>query len=486
MRWKIIAVNAVVVVLLSVLLFALLHAQLSDVVANQRRIQNSAMRVASAADAQLQLDGLRLERWLDRQTDDAALREPFEAGTQAARAEAATVQANRIKSASEQNPALASTPPAIIAIVEPSGVCLGRNGSNLMRGDDLSKTHPRLREIIQRGGTASEIWYSRQLSQQWLVSYAAIRDPSDKIIGGILYGTPLNDERIAKVTGGTSDLVMVIPTEQGLEVVAKSSSVNAETAAALVSPPLSAAILAALKPGHPTIIEGGPNGWIFAVQTLGGYGDGKQAMLIAPTPSSLADTIPLLAWPVFGAMALGLILVSIGGVLLGNYISKPIEELEDGLLQILSGKTDLRFEIEHAVMGGLVFRINTLLNQLMGVAEDDTDEDGRPSQAPSATAFQGALEVDEKSKDAGTEPVDGRVAAALAAEPADDYYRRIFAEYIQAKKTIGDPVDHISESSFVDRIRQRESEMSNRVGRPVRYQVQLRGKEVVLIAVQLP
>jgi hypothetical protein len=250
---------------------------------------------------------------------------------------------------------------------------------------------------------------------------------------------------------------------------------------------VSTSAVAALKQGHATLIEGGPTGWIIAAQPLGGYGDGRQAMLIATAPATLADTGTLLAWPILGAMALGFILVSIGGVLLGNYISKPIELLEEGLLQILNGKSDLRFEIEHAVMGGLVFRINTLLNQLMGVPEDDTDDEGRPSQAPSANAFQGALDVDEKSKDAsGTEPVDASVAAALAAEPADAYYHRIFSEYIRAKKTIGDPVDHITEPSFVDRIRQREAEMSQRTGRPVRYQVQLRGKEVVLIAVQLP
>ncbi|MBI5535047.1 MAG: hypothetical protein HY898_20135 [Deltaproteobacteria bacterium] len=485
MRWKIITVNSVVVVLVGILLYALLRAQLTDVVANRGRIQTSAMRAASAADTQLQLDALRIERWLDSQTDDPTLREPFLAGTQAARFEAATNQANRIKAAAEQNPMFASTLPAIVALVDPAGVCLGRNGSNLMRGEDLGKTHPRLKEVVLRGGTGSEIWYSRQLSQQWFVSFAAIRDAADKVIGGIIFGTPLNDERVTKAAGAASDIVMIVPVDQGLEVVAKSSTVSAEIATAVVSPPVGANALAALKQGHATLIEGGPSGWFLAAQPLGGYGDGKQAMLIATAPATLADTGSLLAWPILGALMLGIVLVSIGGVLLGNYISKPIEELEEGLLQILNGKTDLRFEIEHAVMGGLVFRINTLLNQLMGVPEDDTDDEGRPSQAPSATAFQGALEVDEKSKDA-TEPVDARVASALAAEPADAYYHRIFSEYIQAKKTIGDPVDHITESSFVERIRQRESEMSQRVGRPVRYQVQLRGKEVVLIAVQLP
>jgi hypothetical protein len=35
-----------------------------------------------------------------------------------------------------------------------------------------------------------------------------------------------------------------------------------------------------------------------------------------------------------------------------------------------------------------VFRINSLLNAMMGVAEDTTDDQGRPSQGPSAQGFQ--------------------------------------------------------------------------------------------------
>ena len=65
-----------------------------------------------------------------------------------------------------------------------------------------------------------------------------------------------------------------------------------------------------------------------------------------------------------------------GGVLLGNYISRPISEIEDGLLAIINGSSDLRFQLEHAELGGLVFRINSLLNALMGVPEDTTDEQG--------------------------------------------------------------------------------------------------------------
>ena len=119
------------------------------------------------------------------------------------------------------------------------------------------------------------------------------------------------------------------------------------------------------------------------------YGYGKtNAVLLAALPSSLVGSVSGLLWPVLAIGGLGLLLVVVGGVLLGNYISAPISELEDGLLAIINGQSDLRFQLEHPELGGLVFRINSLLNAMMGVAEDTTDDQGRPSQGPSAQGFQ--------------------------------------------------------------------------------------------------
>ena len=65
------------------------------------------------------------------------------------------------------------------------------------------------------------------------------------------------------------------------------------------------------------------------------------------------------------------------------------------------------------------------------------------------------------------------------------YYGRLFREYIAAKRSLGDPIDHITEASFVGRIRNSEGEMREKHGKPVRYRVETRGREVILIAVPL-
>jgi hypothetical protein len=74
---------------------------------------------------------------------------------------------------------------------------------------------------------------------------------------------------------------------------------------------------------------------------------------------------------------------------------------------------------------------------------------------------------------------------ALRDEPADAYYRRIFDEYITAKRSLGDPVEGIALAVFVERIQASEREMSEKHGKPVRYKIEVRGREVVLLAVPL-
>jgi hypothetical protein len=152
---------------------------------------------------------------------------------------------------------------------------------------------------------------------------------------------------------------------------------------------------------------------------------------------------------------------------------------------VLNGQTDRRFELDHAELGGLAFRINQLLNQLMGIEEDTTDEQGRISKAPSAAAFNDAMNVGAQQPQESSPQLDANQVAALAAEPAPQYYARLYSEYIAAKKSLGEQVDHITDATFQGRIQGMEQDAQQKHGRPVRYQVHVNGREVVLLAVPL-
>jgi hypothetical protein len=485
MRWKIIAVNSIIVLLVGVLSYALLRAGLGDLASNPAQLKAEAERALSAANTRLELDAVRAERWLATTANEKASREIFKAGTVSARQEEASEYSNRLLTSAVANPVFDQMAPTLVAVVDANGVSLGRNGTNLGRGEDLAAGHPSLKAALAQGVTATDVWADNRTSQLMSVSYATVRDDDRKVLGALLVGTPLTDGRLQRTSELTSGrgLILGIPSGANVDLKAKSNSVAPAVLTALGQSPLKEAVAQTVASGHGAFLSGGPTDELLTAAPLSGYGDGKRAVLIAASPSSLIESISGLLWPVLAVTGLGILLVCLGGFLLGNYLSRPIEELEEGLLAILNGKTDLRFEIEHAELGGLVFRLNSLLNQLMGVQEDDTDEEGRPSRPPKASDFSDALAVDERSVQAAN--VDAGLVAALRAEPADSYYGRLFKEYIAAKRSLGDPTEHITEATFVGRIRTSESEMSQKHGKPVRYRVETRGKEVILIAVPL-
>ncbi len=477
MRGKLIAVFAVVVVVVGVLSYALTRATLGDL-----STPGETPRALAGASAQLQVDGLVLERWLASEVTNPKLREPFNAGTEPARFEAARQAADKLRELAVSNSELSALSIQLVALVDKNGKVLARNGSALMRGDDLGAVYPLLRESLKKGATGSDVWVNRARNEQMLASYAPIREADGSVIGGVVVGTALNDERLSRASDQTSGRMLAGAVKDGdkLDVVAKSSGVTPELIMAITASPAKDSALQALASGQVVDLGGMPRDYMASARALEGYGNGRRFVLITVVHLSAPAILSGLVWPALGATVLGLILVVIGAWLLDIYISRPISEIEDGLLAIMNGRTDLRFEIEHAELGGLVFRLNSMLNQLFGVQEDETDDQGRPSRAPAASSFQDALSVDERMAAAsGTDAAD----PALRDEPADAYYRRIFDEYIAAKRSLDDPTEGITLPAFVERIQASEREMTEKHGKAVRYKIEVRGREVVLLAV---
>ncbi|AUX25037.1 hypothetical protein SOCEGT47_055790 [Sorangium cellulosum] len=481
MRGKIIAVFAVIVLMVGGLSYTLARASLGSISAS-----GEAPRALAAAMAQLQVDGLVLERWLASHASGPRLREPFNAGTAPARAEAATSAANAIREAVAASPELAKTPPSLVVLVDRKGVVLGRNASALMRGDDLGAVYPSLKRAIEQGVTGSDVWVSRARNEQLLASYAPVRDDAGQIVGAVAVGTALNDERLSNASERTSGRILVVAVQSGdgLDVVAKSRNASPQLVSALTASPAKDGALHALGSGRMVDLGGLPAEYRAVGQALDGYGDGRRAVLLSIAELKAPGSAGALLWPVLGVTALGLVLVVVAAYFLDAYVSRPISEIEDGLLAIMNGRTDLRFGIEHAELGGLVFRLNSLLNQLLGVQEDETDADGRPSRAPASASFRDALEVDERMAALSADEIPAD-AKALLEEPEDAYYARIFREYIAAKRSLGNPVDHITRDAFVARLKASEQELGQKHGKPMRYKIEVRGKEIVLLAVPL-
>jgi len=367
MRWRIIFANGAVVIVLTLLTYFLLKTGIERVVDNPAEQQHRLDRALRSASAQLALDALRFERWLGKEAASEVTVAVFLAGTAEARQEAATREANRLRDAAVARADFARMTPSLLLFVDAAGVALGRNGTEAMRGDEVSRVYPALARAIERGETDSDVWINGKRQEQMLTAYAPVKGGDGKVLGALVLGTPLSDERMMLTSEQSSGESLALMSGQG-EVLASGGPVvrgyDSEEVRTAIRGASSGILNHAAAPvaGHR-----------FAAVPLAEYASGD-VFVVAAVAGSAASDVEGVLWPVLAVGALGLFLVVVGGIMLGNYVSRPIAELEEGLLLVINGQRDLRFDLEHAELGGLTSRINALLGSLLGVPEDQRSD----------------------------------------------------------------------------------------------------------------
>jgi hypothetical protein len=184
----------------------------------------------------------------------------------------------------------------------------------------------------------------------------------------------------------------------------------------------------------------------------------------------------------------GALVIAAYGFFMGSSILAPIAQIEEGVLQVMNGRTDYRLDVQSPDFGGLAYRINQLLNVL--TKTEEVDESGAVAgggggwdQARDGTGADPSSAAQAPGTTAGGEEAeaDPEVAARLAAEPEESYYARVYSEYVAAKAAVGENVSNIPQDKFVQRLRANEQSLLKKHGcRMVRFQVQSRGTQVNL------
>ncbi len=377
----------------------------------------------------------------------------------------------------------------IALITDDRGVVIARSQDrNRMHGDDLTRVLSSLRGVLDTGEPAIDVWRYEEGQTKYLqVAIAPIREPNGAIRGALVAGYDMSNGMASRL-GGMLGLDVAFVQEGAIG----GSSLEGATRDALQSALFegqAAATQAALA-------DEGTASDAFAL----GLGDDQYIGMLGPlsySPSAQVGYVVLgnrtrqraKASPVNMILimtALGIVAVVIFGFLLGTSFIRPIEQMEEGVLAVINGRTDLRLDIESAELGGLAYRINQLLNVFTGTPEED--EDGRVSSPPEAWAGADAMNSRPEEPAASSPPSSGQgeeddpeLAAKLAAEPEDAYYARIFREYVAAKEAAGENVSNITEDRFIQRLQANEKSLLKKHGcKMVRFQVQARGAQVNL------
>jgi hypothetical protein len=199
-----------------------------------------------------------------------------------------------------------------------------------------------------------------------------------------------------------------------------------------------------------------------------------EAMVLSPM-SDVADTA--------GTIKMFILLLGIGALgisLVGLYLSHrrmiaQVDQIELGVTDIINGNVDRTFRPVGLELDGLANGLNVMLARLLGrpePGEEEFDEEGNP-------IIPGRVEFEE-SEGEGKAPETDPQLAALAQEAEPDYYKRVFTEYVAARKAVGSP-DDVSFENFIAKLKVNEGKLKAQYQcRAVRFRVVTKDNKVSL------
>ena len=143
------------------------------------------------------------------------------------------------------------------------------------------------------------------------------------------------------------------------------------------------------------------------------------------------------------------------------------DDLEAGVTEILHGDTGYVFKPVGADLDGLAGHLNQMVARLTGRPEVGGDTFDEPMPLPLAEDGM------RMSQDADV--------VALASEPEPDYLRRVYAEFVAARRALGENMVGVTFDGFRAKLRSSEVAMRAKLGcKAVRFKVQTRGDQVSL------
>jgi len=172
-----------------------------------------------------------------------------------------------------------------------------------------------------------------------------------------------------------------------------------------------------------------------------------------------------------GALAMALL----GLYLAHRRLLAQVDQIELGVIDIINGNVDRTFRPVGLELDGLANGLNVMLARLLGrpePGEEEFDEEGNP-------IIQGRVEFEEGDGGAAPPSPDPDLAA-LAQESEPDYYKRVYTEYLAARKATGHP-DEVSFENFIAKLKVNEGKLKAQYQcRAVRFRVVMKDDKVTL------
>jgi len=316
--------------------------------------------------------------------------------------------------------------PEIVVVTDAAGALVARSSSvNLLIEDDLTAALPSLSQVLRDGVPRHDVWDRPDSGLLLQVGIAPIRGGDGAVLGGLVVGYDLSN-------GVASAQAAILGRDVAFLTAARiySSSLDSTTSGELQSMLFGESELA--RHTAAAIAGDATSPWRRTVggrDVMGVTGQLPMARSVPVGFVVLADRAAYLAptgavnW-ILVMMGLGMVAVVVYGLMLAVSLIRPLEDIEEAVLAVINGQTDVRVDVEGSELGGLAYRINQLINELTGVAEDTGDGVQRRSADDWREVREdtGRVSAPPSLPHAGEDsaPSDGEVAAGAPEDAPDE------------------------------------------------------------------
>jgi PAS domain-containing protein len=273
-------------------------------------------------------------------------------------------------------------PPDFVAIVDETGKVLSRNKDiNRMYGVSLASRLPSLQDVLMRNVARDDVWNNDDERKLFQTAIAPVFRDAGTLLGAVVVAYDISNgvaQREAAILG--NDVAFV--TDQKVYSSSLPLGVAEHLRTYLTDRGKSDLQNALGQDGRVSSVwqaRLGDDTYSGVIGPLGRTLSQPFAYVVLANRSalqSLASPLGLLLL----LTVLSAVFVIFYGIVLGTNFIQPIEDIEEGILNVINGNTSYRIEVESQELGGLAYRVNQLINVFTGVDEEDAE--GRVSKPP--------------------------------------------------------------------------------------------------------
>jgi hypothetical protein len=366
----------------------------------------------------------------------------------------------------------AAARPDFLALVDAKGAVVVAD-SPLPDSDDLKSRFKSVAAALDGGQISKDVWsYGKSTVQ---VGVAPVVDPaSGERKGAVLVGYAISDKEAqqhAKSLG--TELVFFA----GQKVVASSfQRTTIEDLAA--NPELKQLVDDTLagKKDPPVEAHVGGDTYVAAAGLLPlNLADRSSGAIVLESLGKALEPVGTVRWTILLLGLAAFIVAVVTMLVTTRLILHQAEDIEVGVAEIINGDVDYTFKPVGDDFDGLANSLNVMLARLLGrpePSEEGLEEAGQPAKV---------LLEEEAIAASGVRMSSDPEIVALASEPEAQYYRRVYDEYIAARKALGESVEGVTFESFTAKLRLNEANLKKKYScKAVRFRVQTRDKQVTL------